>query len=257
MDGQIHTLIVRWIDQHFAKWLKANQNLLVVRHTVVRRFASDTRWLVSDLTRQEISPELGFSCPSASTRLHRCRLHTADVSLRGDRKGTFTQSGYVEIWPWQTLTLCGEESLLEADPSSGQVADGDGGTAACASCRGRGVCRCHISRRQRRDVVMGRCARRRWSDKMVATAADLDLWGCLPAPAPRRSPFFQNALMLNTERILHEISLWIFPHWLDTRVSLRKRPVSGLQEAGAAVRVDLLHGGLTVEWWILFPTQTF
>lgn len=38
-----------------------------------------------------------------------------------------------------------------------------------------------------------------------------------------------------------------FMRWLDARISLRKRPVSGLQEAGAAIRVDLLHGGLT--WW--------
>lgn len=40
-----------------------------------------------------------------------------------------------------------------------------------------------------------------------------------------------------------------FMCWLDARISLRKRPVSGLQEAGAAIWVDLLHRGLT--WWFL------
>lgn len=49
---------------------------------------------------------------------------------------------------------------------------------------------------------------------------------------------------IKTGRILHEIWLWIFHHWLDTGVSLRKWPMSGLQEAGAALRVDLLHRGL-------------
>lgn len=41
-----------------------------------------------------------------------------------------------------------------------------------------------------------------------------------------------------------------FMRWLDACIALRKRPVSGLQEAGAAIRVDLLHRGLT--WWFLW-----